>query len=272
MPRIFQIVKRVTEVVAGGTTNWRATAGAGFSHNTRATVSPTSAPAGFDVDIAPFSVRSPQPAGFSQTITGATGTAAQLSAPSGFSHNTNATVSPVAAPGGFDIIQATYTVDGAYPTDAVSETAVSGRTDWANDANATGPVNGTTATIAGNAAAARGGRLDFDFPNFPNKASLTVTSVAVDFYVSQSGTIAGNGDMRLLTDTGGAGFVIRETITGDVSNLVTPRTFTVTGITAFSQLDSFRAAVRFEATIGETQTAAVDAVVLRVTASATETY
>lgn len=203
MPRIFQIVKRITEVVAsGGTTNWQASEPAGFSHATRATVSPTSAPAGFDAGIAPFTVRTPQAAGFDCDIVGATGTAGQLSAPSGFSHATRATVAATPAPGGFDILQATYSVSGAYPANAVTETNRGGRTDWTNDSNATGAVNGTTATIAGSAAGARGGQLEFDFPNFPNKDSLTISSVAVDFYVSQSGTIANNGLLHLRTSVG----------------------------------------------------------------------
>lgn len=272
MAKLFPVIRRVTTQIISGVTNWRADQSAGLSHDERFTISPEPQPVGLDHDTAPSSVRIAEPVGLDHDLIGATVTAAKPAQPAGLSHATRATVSPVPAPAGVDILQVTYDVDGSYGANAVVETAVAGRTDWASDANATGPFNGTLATIAGNALGARGGQLEFDYVDFPNKDSLTITSCVVDFHVRQAGTVGDNGDLRLKIDTG-SGFVTVASFAGNVSNLVAPRTFDISGsISVFSDLNALRTAVSFESGVAELQTADVDAVVLRVTATATETY
>lgn len=273
--RIFQIVKRITQVVSGGDVNWQATSDAGFTHDPIVTVSPTSAPAGFDAGIAPFSVRTAQSTGFDCDLVGATGTAGQLSAPSGFSHDTRATVSAVAAPGGFDIVRATYNLDGAYGSDVVTQEAVSGRTDWASISNAQGTNNGTVATIAGNAVAARNGRLRCDFANFTNKSSLTIDSVVLSFYGQKGGVGVGKFDGGYRIEGVTADIFLWSISGTTASNFMTsPRVHDLTSARSWTwaDLDAFDAFFQWSSAVAETGTAEADAVILTVTASATETY
>lgn len=151
---------------------------------------------------------------------------------------------------------------------AVTETAVGGRTDWTNDANATGRDNGTLASFAGSALGARGGQLEFDYANLTGKGALTISAVRLHFYVRVAGTVLNNGDLRLGWLKSGGAFTELETITGDVDSLTAPRTFDITAsITGWADLDGLRTMVRAESSLGEVWTADADAVELEVVAA-----
>lgn len=170
---------------------------------------------------------------------------------------------------GCEVVQITFDLTSTTGAATVAETAVGGRTDWANDSNATGLPDAVTATIAGNALAARGGQLEFTYADQSGAHSeLTISSVTLLFRVSQAGTIGANGDLRLLWRKSGA-FVTLQTITGDVA--LADISHVITGsITSWADIDAIEAAVRFESALGETQTATCDAVSLVVVASVTD--
>lgn len=157
---------------------------------------------------------------------------------------------------------------------SVVETQVGGRTDWTNDASATGLPDGSNATIAGNLLGARGGQLEFSYADFTDKDMLDVSSVVLRFYVSQSGTLLANGSLQLKwrkvsTDS----WTVLETITGNVASLSTPRVFDVTSSYTApvpSDLNGIETAVSFSAAVAQTYTAACDAVTLSVAASTVE--
>ena len=162
---------------------------------------------------------------------------------------------------GFDLV-------GRYGANAVAETAVAGRTDWTNDANATGVRNGSSAGFAGDALGARGGQLELDYADPVGKDSLVISSARLLFYVQVAGTLLDNADVQLRYAIGGGAFVTAATITGDVNALTVPRVVDLTALaTSWPLVASVRAAVRADAGLGETWTAALDAVELEVIAS-----
>lgn len=150
---------------------------------------------------------------------------------------------------------------------AASVTESAGSGDWANEGNTTGKQDGTTATISGSASASRNRTLTYEYANFTDKGALTIRKVELRFFVSQSGTALNNGFLELRWGLVAVPITTLETITGDVSNLSTPRVFDITsGITSWSDLDNVRTAINFQSSIGELYSAAVDAVHLYIEA------
>lgn len=150
----------------------------------------------------------------------------------------------------------------------VTEEAVAARTDWANDVNATGKHNGVSATIAGNATGARGGRLVLDYAAFTNKHLLIIDSVELHFYTNQAGTIANNGDLKhqWRRATGGA-WITLATFTGNQDSMTVPATYDITAsIGSWADLEALQSGVSFESAIAELQTAACDAVEIEINA------
>lgn len=173
---------------------------------------------------------------------------------------------------GAKIARIKYDLTHRSGSNSVTQTAVGGRSDWANITNAQGKHDGSVAQIVSNTLAARGGRLDCGYADFVNKTPLTITSVKLNFYVSQSGTLLNNGSMRLQY-WNGSSIVTLETITGDVSSLTTPRTFDLTSvINTWALLNSLIAYVEVSYGAALTQiTGQCDAVELEVIATATDT-
>ncbi len=144
-------------------------------------------------------------------------------------------------------------------------TGVSSSSVWTTPTNATGIHNGSTADFVGNIAAPRDGTLSFQhIVSFPNKESLTLTSVLLNYYIMSEGTILNNGDLRLQD-----GPTILETITGNVDALTSPRSFErLSQYTTFASLTGIQPSVRGLTDIGESLTQYhVDAVELVLTAS-----
>lgn len=170
----------------------------------------------------------------------------------------------------FNIVQVTYNLTKRAGADAVAETAVGGRTDWASDASATGIHNGGNATFAGNLLGARGGQLELSYPNSVGKSELTITSGKLYFYGSVSGTLLNNADVQLKYDVG-AGFVTLETITGDADFSATPKVHDISAaLNTWGKFDALRAAVSASSAAAETWSATLDAVEIEILANRTD--
>lgn len=170
------------------------------------------------------------------------------------------------------IIQIKYDLVRRVGANAVTETAVGGRTDWTADADAVGLHNGVQASMTGNALGARGGQLELSYPDALNKSELTITSATLHFYGNTTGTVLNNADVRLLYDVG-AGFVLLETITGNADFTVTPKSHDISAaLDTWAKHDALRAAVFASAALGETWVARCDAVELELTATRTDTF
>lgn len=174
----------------------------------------------------------------------------------------------------FNIVQVTYSLTKRTGGNAVTETAVGGRTDWASDANAISGTNGihdgSNATFAGNLLGARGGQLELSYPNSVGKSELTITSAKLYFYGSVSGTLLNNADVQLKYDIG-AGFVTLETITGDADFSATPKVHDITAsLNTWAKFDALRAAVSASSAAAETWSATLDAVEIEILASRTD--
>jgi hypothetical protein len=168
-----------------------------------------------------------------------------------------------------EIVQVVYDLNRRVGSNAVTNT---GAQTWTNPTNAQGIHDGSNATHAGNLTAAHTAILSCEYVNHTNKTALTITQVNLHFYVSQSGTVLNNGDLRLRYNIG-VGDVTLETITGDVSSLTTPRTFDITTAIGgdWSKLDALRTLVEHRTDIAENLiNAACDAVELEIVASATQ--
>lgn len=175
----------------------------------------------------------------------------------------------------FDIVQITYNLTRRIGGNAVTETAVAGRTDWASDANAisgTGGVHdGSSATFAANALGARGGQLELSYTDAVGKGDLTITSAKLYFYGNVAGTLLNNADVQLKYDVG-AGFVTLETITGNADFSVTPKIHDITAaLTDWTKYNALRTACYASSALGEGWTAACDAVEIEILATRTDT-
>lgn len=274
MPKLFPTIRRVIQQVAGGSANWRAQVDPGIQLGTRLESVFGLADVGLDVAQAPSTLLAGQnPALALSNLTASTVKAAQSPALL-VTNRALSTVKPQQAPA-FDITRLTDDLTHLRGGSSVVETAVGGRTDWANDANAisgtAGRTDGVLATIAGNVAGARGGRLDLTYPAQPTtRSGFTITEADLLFYVRQQGTVLNNGTLILAWGAAGeaANARVLETITGDVNSLGTPRTFDILPTIGqdWTKLSGMKASVHFEAAAAELQTADVDAVELRVVA------
>lgn len=170
-----------------------------------------------------------------------------------------------------EIVQVTYDLVGGYGASSAVATAVTG-TNWQNPNNATGTANGTLASHAGTISA-QDAYLVFAWPAMAaGKETLTITKVELLWYYSQTGTVLNNGNLRLYfgTSTNSAQNIVA-TITADSSTLGNPRITDITNqVNTWAGIADLRARVRHTQAAGETPTANVDAVVLRVTATATD--
>lgn len=171
-----------------------------------------------------------------------------------------------------NLVQIKYDLAHRSGASSVTEAAVGGRSDFDTPANAQGRQNGTLCTCAGNALAARSGRIDLSYADFLNKQDLTIQTVRLHFYYAQVSTLAaastggynfGGADTQLFSNatlsqpdflTTPQTFDITAAIAGNWANLNTVRTYVVANIGALALNDNVR----------------VDAVELEVLATATQ--
>ena len=183
-----------------------------------------------------------------------------------------------------DVLRVTYDLVHRSGANAVAQTAVNGRSDWTNPANAQGDWNNVLAAFAGNALGARSGRLDLDYADFPDKADLTITAARLFFYGRVFGTLGNNATVILQWTRGGATLPL-QTITGNLDFLAgaggsnglefdilgTPLGGPLAaGIESWDHLNSLRTFITADAALGEIWGAEIDAVALRVVATRTD--
>lgn len=185
-------------------------------------------------------------------------------------NSTNGTLKPNSIEG-IKVTQISYTLTH---TRGAKSAVNNGPQNWTNPGNAAdgtaGVHNGTNATIAGQALAATDATLQLSYPTQNNRSSLTITNVTLNFYVAQSGTVANNGNLILSYSTDGSSFTTLETITGDVSSLTTPRSFTIS-TTSWTDIQNLITRARFNVGLGTALVnASVDAIEVVVTANHTQ--
>lgn len=271
--RIFQTVKKII-AGGGGAVNAKADQRAGFSVGIVLQLIAAEIRAGVSAAMAPLVLATRQAVGALVTTSVSGSTSADQRAGVTAENRCSGTPNKVDVRGGADVVQTTISLTRRVGGNAVTETAVGGRTDWATDANAISGTNGlhdaAVATFAGNALGARGGQLELDYPNHVNKSALTLTSVKLFFYGRVFSTVVNNADVQLRWEKG-AGFTTLATITGDDDFRTTPKQFDITGsIASWSDLDALRSAMRTNAALGETWQAEFDACELEIIASKTE--
>lgn len=178
---------------------------------------------------------------------------------------------PITVPA-FDVVHSFVNLTANRAANAVVEEEVGARTDWANDANATGPVNGSVATITGNSLGSRGGRLVLSYPANVGKDALTITKVELKFHISQAGTSLGNGSLRIGYEINGGARIELAAFTADVDALVTPQTFDITAAVGgvWSRIPTIKTYVEFDTAALNTSSASVDAVLVHIQANRTE--
>lgn len=202
--------------------------------------------------------------GIAMSDIGATGEAEKPPMTPGLAMSTVINSMNTPATPGFDIKAIICTGTRRVGGNAVVETAVGGRTDWANDANAIsgtdGIHDGSNATLTGNALGARGGQLELSYADHLSKDKLRITSAKLHFYGQVSGTLANNADVALKWDDGRGTFLTLETITGDANFLTTPKTHDVTAsFNSWTGHNNLRTAMSGNPAIAETWVAAFDA-------------
>lgn len=174
----------------------------------------------------------------------------------------------------FDVLQTTVNLQRLIGASSVTEEA-NPRTDWANDASATGINNGSSATFAGNTLGARSGKLVLSYPASVSKSALTIIKVELHFYISQAPPLLGAGALTLSYRIGGGADVVLEALTAtnqQVDNLTTPRIYNLTTAVggSWTALDTIKAVVAASTALSNTGTANCDAVELYVEANRTE--
>lgn len=171
----------------------------------------------------------------------------------------------------FEVVQVKYELTKLVGANAATQTSSGGRSDWATITNAQGDPNGTNATFAGNATGARGGNLVLDYANVTGKTDLAISLVELRFYGAVAGTALNNADVLFEYALGGT-FTNLETITGDATFSATPKSHDITAAIGgdWAKIDALTVRVQANAALGETWTASIDAVILRVLASVTD--
>jgi hypothetical protein len=283
MPRIFSIiVKRAAEAVVGAI-NFRADQRAGFRLNVVGSWSALARPViGFRALLTPITATTLERLGF-RVSASASGTAASPLQRAGFRamNSSSGTTSKPVQRGEARIVRHWAILNGVYGATTVAELATGGRTDWANDNNALGKHDGVSATLAGDALAARAGTLQLNYADFPNKDQLTVTAVRVRFFHRLQGTLANNGDQQLQVGVLGSWHQVLQSVVADVDNLAAGNVFALTvdwggtpgtgKITSWSDLNNLYAQVLASCGAAELHTHTLDAVELEVDANRTDT-
>lgn len=270
MPRIFPIVKKITTVISGrGTTNTLAPVNPAIALSQRFVQAGTAVMNGLTVVANVVVARVAVNPAFS-VVQSASGIPIVTDNVALATSQRFAEAGTVDTPA-LNLVQATYALAHRKGANAVSNI---GAFAWTNPTNAQAENNGTTATMAGDALAARNGVLRFDYANLTDKTDLVITNVTLRFYVSAAGTALNNGSLALLYRYDGVttlGGTTLETITGDVA--LAARSFDITAAIAgsWTAIDNLTCFVQGITDIAEALiNYAVDAVVLEITASVTD--
>jgi hypothetical protein len=150
----------------------------------------------------------------------------------------------------------------------VEQFPVGGRTDWVNISRALGRRDGSSSTIAGSAAGARGGELSLTPLGSIFDQSFAIDSVHLHFYAAQAGTLLADGSLTLRYRIGVGAAVTLATFSGDVDGLTSPFVYDITSaIGSWQDLTNLSARAVFSAALGQTYTASLDAVHFVVSAS-----
>lgn len=174
----------------------------------------------------------------------------------------------------FEIVRVKYDLTQRKGAASATEAnGACGRQDFDTPANATGLRNGTLCTCAGNAVAARCGRLNLAFAATLGKTALTITQVRLHFYYAQTSVLAA-------TCVGGYGFgagadvqLFSHAALTSPDFLTTANSFDITAAVAgdWARIDSLRTYVTAEiAALALNDSVRVDAVELEVIATATQ--
>lgn len=169
---------------------------------------------------------------------------------------------PTLAVPGVEIVQIKY--DLTKRAGGNAQAAVG--TAWTNPGNATGLNDGANATSVGSALGNTQG-IELSYANSVGKAELTILSASLSVYYTVVDALG--LCTRTLSYNIGAGLVMLSTGTGAVS--VTPSVFTIP-ITTWTQFDAFQVRlITAYAAVSALSNATLDAAVLTVTATRTDT-
>jgi hypothetical protein len=154
------------------------------------------------------------------------------------------------------------------------ENGCTGRQDWTDVAQAEGLADGLTATMQGNALGARDGILVLNYANFTNKSELVISQVLLRFICGQSGTVLNNGNHDHRWRKNGGAWTVLQIYTGNhQADESVGEIYDITAsITGWSDLDGLETGVRQCMDIGENFIIAnVDAVEVDITAAKVDT-
>jgi hypothetical protein len=162
---------------------------------------------------------------------------------------------------------------GPYGANTATKETYAGRSDWANEANATAKKNATFATLTGDALAARAGALRLKYADFVSKSSMTITDVKIDIYAKMTGATLANATVIFeYSWDNGASWTAVPGIggTNTVGNFDTTAAGFAASIFAnvntWARLDAFEARCLVSLDLAESYVVSVDAIHLVVNA------
>lgn len=170
---------------------------------------------------------------------------------------------------GFKIVQETIATNWRPGSNAATEEAYLGRTDFDTPANAQAKNNGTLCSCPSNSLGARSGKLRLNYPDPVNKSELNITSVKLYFYISVT-----KPTLTAVTAIGGynigSGDVVLQTWIATMNGLTNPVVFDLTSVvTSWALIAAFNSYVTAEHPAGLLGNVRVDAIELEVIASRT---
>lgn len=266
--KIFPIIKKIVTEIVGGTANWLPAQTPGIAVSTVATLPTPEVNAGVAVSEASKTARIAQTPGLSVSLLGATGAASATQTPA-LAQSTVIQDHKTSQTPAMDLVQVTYGLTRRVGSNAAANL---GPDNVTNPNNANGIHDGTNATTAGNLTAARDFNLELSYANAVGKSELAITAASLSLYMSVSGDATGLQSTVTVSYDIGAGYVVLETITGNFTNISTPRIYSLTGILdTWTEHDALKVKVRHQTIIAATLVAGtLDAVELEVSASKTD--
>ena len=276
MPRIFPIIRRITQGAGGVTNIVRVSVGI----LTRIVITLfNTAPqiVGFVIDAGHVTLTRLQRLGISITtvIDGTPSDAVIVTGLVVAPENSGSADVPLGVTG-IGITRIQYDLVHRSGGNASSEeNGCTGRQDWTDIANAEGRADGLTfATMQGNALGARDGILVLNYANFANKSELVISQVLLRFICGQGGTVLNNGNHDHRWRKNGGAWTVLQIFTGNHDSPGTDGVvYAITAsITGWSDLDGLETGVRQCMDLGENFiTAYVDAVEVDITAAKVDT-
>lgn len=173
------------------------------------------------------------------------------------------------------ILQAKFDLTHRSGSNAVTQVAFAGRTDWLNLANAQGIHDATSASLSANLSSGQGGRLKLAYADFPNKSSLTITTVKMYIYAQSTGTMGATDGIVFYSwdGTTETAQLTKNGLISDFNFLTTPFVADVSStINTWAKLDAFEARIDAILAIASLASFSVDAIELEVIATATQIF